>query len=89
MLALRARRHRYVHDCLHGFRKKRDCGTGIMEAKLVQQLAFAEQCPLFGIFIYLKKAYDVMDRGRCLEILRDAGCGEKTLWLITWFWRDS
>ena len=29
-----------VHDCLHGFRAKRDCGTGIMKAKLAQQLAF-------------------------------------------------
>ena len=42
-----------------------------MEAKLVQQLAFAEQCPLFGIFIDFRKAYDTMDRGRYLEILRD------------------
>ena len=25
-----------LHDCLHGFRAGRGCGTGIMEAKLVQ-----------------------------------------------------
>ena len=41
-----------------------------MEAKLVQQLAFAEQCPLYGIFIDLKKAYDAMDRGHCLGSVR-------------------
>lgn len=28
-----------LHDALHGFRVKRGCGTGIMEAKVVQQLA--------------------------------------------------
>ena len=26
-----------LHDTLHGFRAKRSCGTGIVEAKLVQQ----------------------------------------------------
>ena len=62
-----------LHDALHGFRAKRGCGTGMMEAKLVQQLAYREQCPLFGIFLDLRKAYDAMDRGRCFDILRDAG----------------
>ena len=57
-----------VHDSLHGFRAKRRCGTGIMEAKLAQQLAFVEQAPLFVIFIDLRKAYDAMDRERCIEI---------------------
>ena len=42
-----------VHDCLHGFRAKRGCGTGIMEAKLAQQLTFIKQSPLFGIFVDL------------------------------------
>ena len=64
-----------LHDCLHGFRAKRGCRTGIMEAKLVQQLAYHEQCPLFGIFLDLKKAYDAMDRGRCLDFWRERGWG--------------
>ena len=55
-----------LHDALHGFRQKRGCGTGIMEAKLVQQLAFIEQSPLYGLFLDLRKAYDAMDIGRCL-----------------------
>ena len=38
------------HDALHGFRAGRGCGTGIMEAKLAQQLAFVEQRPLYRIF---------------------------------------
>ena len=38
-----------LHDYLHGFRAKRGTGTGIMEAKLIQQVAFREQVPLYGI----------------------------------------
>ena len=53
-----------LHDVLHGFREGRGCGTGIMEAKLAQQLAYREQRPLYGIFLDLRKAYDAMDRGR-------------------------
>ena len=49
-----------VHDSLHGFSAKPGCDTGIIEAKLTQQLAFVEQCPLYGIFINLRKAYDAM-----------------------------
>ena len=75
-----------LHDTLHGFRAKRDCGTGIMEAKLVQQLAHREQCPLFGVFLDLRKVYDAMDRGRCLDILRGAGVGTKTIRIIKAFW---
>ena len=52
-----------LHDYLHGLGAKRGCGTGNMEAKLAQQLAYREQAPLFCIFLDLKKAYDVMDRG--------------------------
>ena len=52
-----------------------------MEAKLVQQLAYREQCPLYGIFLDLKMAYDAMDRKRCLEILEGAGVGPK-IWRI-------
>ena len=75
-----------LHDSLHGFREKRGCGTGIMEAKLLQQLATIEQCPLYGIFLDLRKAYDAMDRSRCLLILKDCGVGFKTLRLIQRFW---
>jgi hypothetical protein len=78
-----------LHDALHGFRPGRSCGTGIMEVKLAQQLAGLEQCPFYGIFLDLRKAYDAMDRGRCLKILRDVGVGEKTLRLLSRFWRES
>ena len=77
-----------VHT-LHGFRAKHERGTGIMEAKLVQQLAFIEQCPLYGIFIDLWKACDAMDCKRVVNILRDAGVGLKAIWLIIKFWEGA
>ena len=74
------------HDCLHGFVKKRGCGTATLEAKLVQQLCFIRQTPLFTEFLDLRKAYDAMDRERCLEILEGYGVGPKMLRLIKFFW---
>ena len=68
------------HDYLHNFWVKRGCGTGIMEAKLLQQLAFREQVPMYGIFLDLQKAFDAMDYGQYLAILEDMGVGPCTLY---------
>jgi hypothetical protein len=35
------------HDCLHGGLPKRGTGTASIEAKLAQQLAWQDQCPLY------------------------------------------
>ena len=78
-----------LHDALHGFRQERGCGTGIMEAKLVQQLAFLEQCPLYRTFLDLRKAYDAMDRDRCLKISVECRGGAKTTRLIRCFWDEG
>jgi hypothetical protein len=64
-------------------------GTGTIEAKLAQQLAHLEQRPFFGVFIDLKKAFDVMDRGRCLTILALHGVGPQMLRLIRNFWETA
>ena len=50
-----------LHDSLHGCLALRGMGTGIIEAKLVQQLAHLEQALFFGVFIDLWKAFDAMD----------------------------
>jgi hypothetical protein len=60
--------------------------TGIIKAKLAQQLAHLEQMSFFGVFIDLKKAFDAMDQGRCLEILALHGVGPNMLHLIRNFW---
>jgi hypothetical protein len=74
------------HDCLHGFLKGRCTGTATIEAKLAQQLASIEQEALYSTFIDLRKAYDAMDRERCLEILKGYGVVPNMLRLITAFW---
>ncbi len=61
------------HDCLHGGLPCRGTGTAIMEVKLQQQLAWVDQEPLYQIYLDLRKAYDALDWGRCLEILAGYG----------------
>ena len=78
-----------LHDSLHGFRAARGTGTAIIEAKLAQQLACLEQAPFFGIFLDLRKAFDAMDRGRCIEIIRGYGAGPRMLRLIERFWAEA
>ncbi len=50
-----------LHNSLHGYLALQCTGTGIIEAKLAQQLAHLEQTSFFGIFINLRKAFDAMD----------------------------
>lgn len=75
-----------LHDFLNGFRAKWGCGTGIMEAKLLQQLAAREQVPLYSVLLDLWKAFDAMDQERCLAILKQADVGPKALGLVRNFW---
>ena len=44
---------------------------------------------MYGGFINLKKAFNAMDREKCIHILQDRGVGEKALWLITTFWKEA
>ena len=56
------------HDVLHGFRAGRGTGTATLEAKLLQQLAAMREEVLYVIFLDLTKAYDALDRSRCLYV---------------------
>ncbi len=60
-----------------------------MEVKLQQQLAWVEQAPLYQIYLVLRKAYDALDQGRCLEILAGYGVGLNLLHLQKKFWDDA
>ena len=73
------------HDSLHGFLGGRGTGTATIEAKVAQQLAYIEQAPFYGIFLDLQKAYNAMDRDRCLQILKGYGVGMNILLLIKYF----
>jgi hypothetical protein len=78
-----------LHDSLHGCRDKRGTGTARIEAKFSQQLAHLEQAPFYGVFLDLKKAFDSMDRERCLLILEGYGVGPRMIRLIQNFWRNA
>jgi hypothetical protein len=78
-----------LHDSLHDCRNKRGTGTARIEAKLAQQLAHLEQVPFYGVFLDLKKAFDSIDRERCLLILEGYGVGPGMIRLIRNFWRNA
>ncbi len=75
-----------LHDSLHGFVVERGTGTAIIELKLAQQLVHMEQELLFATFLDLRKAYNVLCRGRCLRILQGYGVGPHVLEVIAYFW---
>ena len=61
------------HDALHGFWAGRGTGTATLKAKLLQKLAAMREEVLYVIFLDLAKAYNDLDRSRCLEILEGYG----------------
>ena len=75
------------HNVLHGFREGCDTGTATLKAKLLQQIAVLMEEFLYVIFLDLQKAYDALDRSRCLEILEGYGVGPKARRLLTNYWR--
>ncbi len=77
------------HDSLHSCRNRRGMGTTIIEAKLAQQLLYLELKPFYGVFLDLRKAFDVMDRERVIMLLEGYGAGPRMIWLIRGYWRDA
>ncbi len=77
------------HDCLNGGLPKRGTGTASIKAKLAQQLVWRDQCPLYEIYVDLKKAYDAINRGRMLEILKAYGARPNLLRLQNSCWENA
>ncbi len=78
-----------LHDSLHGCRSNRGTGTTIIEAKLALQLLHFELKPFYGVFLDLWKAFDAMDRERCIMLLKGYGAGPWMIRLICGYWRDA
>ena len=74
------------HDFLHGFRAGCGTGTTTLEAKLLQKLAALREEVLYVIFLDLHKAYNALDRSRCLEILEGYGIGPRAIKLLQQYW---
>ena len=75
-----------MHNALHRFRVGQGTGTATLEAKLDQQLSGLSQKPLFRVFLDIRKLYDSLDRGWCLEILRGYGMGPNLARLLKSYW---
>ena len=75
-----------LHDVLHSFRQGRGAGTAIIEVKLEQQLAGIFNETSFQVFIDIRKAYNSLDQGTCMEILRDYGLGTRLQILLQRYW---
>ena len=70
------------HKFLRGFRAGRGTGAATLEANLIQQLAALRDEVLYVIFLELHKAYDALDRSRCLEILEGCSVGPRARRLL-------
>ena len=57
------------YNFLHGFRAGRGTGTATLDLKRLQQVVALREAVLHAIFLDLHKAYDALDRSRCLDIL--------------------
>ena len=75
-----------LHDVLHGFRQRRGKGTATMEANLEQQVVGIVHVPLFQVFLGVRKAYNLIYQGRCMEILREYGLGPRLQRLLQRYW---
>jgi len=73
------------HEGLHRFLTGRGTGTATIQAKLAQQLVYLHEEVLHEVFFDLKKAYDVMDRERCMKILEGYEVGPRMLRLVKFF----
>ena len=71
-----------MHNALHGFREGRGTGMATLEYKLEHQLAGLAHKPLFQVLLDVQKAYDLLDRERCLELLMGYGMGKKLAQLL-------
>ncbi len=68
---------------------QRGTGTAIIEAKLAQQLLYLKLKPFYGIFLNLRKAFNAMDRERCIMILEGYGAGPRLVRLVCSYWRNA
>ena len=64
----------------------RGTGTANIEDKLLQKLINMIETVLHSILLDLRKAYDALDRDRCLGILAGYGVGPSTLQIMRKYW---
>ena len=73
-------------DSLHGLWAGRGTGTATLDVKLINQVAALRDAVLHAVFLDLHKAYDSLDRFRCLDILEVYDVGPRALRLLRSYW---
>ena len=76
----------HFHDNLQGLHTIRGTGTAYLESKMLQPLMDMREEVLYGIFLYLHKAYDTLDHNLCFEILTAYGVVHRALHLLCYYW---
>ena len=75
------------HKFLHGVQAGSGTGTATLEAKLLQQLAALRKEVLYVIFLDVHKAYDTLDRSRCLDILEGYNVETRSRRILQTYWK--
>jgi hypothetical protein len=57
--------------------------------RLLSSFGLSTLRPFYGVFLDLRKAFDAMDRERCLIVLEGYGAGPRMIRLIRGFWGDA
>ena len=78
-----------LHYKFRGFRTGRGAGIDTLGAKLGQQLVGLAHEPLFQVLLDVHKAYNSLDRGRCMEILQGCGMVHNMARLISQHWDNQ
>jgi exonuclease III len=85
----RATRSIQFHEGVHGFRAERGCQTAIYEAKMDATARMESGTTYHQVFLDLSKAFDTVDRGRLLLIMRAYGFGDRTMRFFENCWVGS
>ena len=75
------------HNFLHRLRSDSGTGTVTLEVKLIQKVTAIREEFLHTIFLYILKAYDALDRSRCLDIREVYVMGSRDLCLLCRYWK--
>jgi hypothetical protein len=77
------------NQSIHGFCTQRGTGTAIMNIKLLMQSIQRDINPMYMIFLDIKKAYDLVDRERVLQLLQQYGVGPNICSIIEKIWKND
>ena len=61
-------------------------GTATLKVKLLHKVSALREAVLHAILLDLRKAYDALERSRCLDILEGYSVGPRSFCLLCRYW---